>query len=249
MEEINTLYTTCTELFRSYPLAIDDCDSDVSSMVLLLRDGDCVSFFSLWQISSESPPFFILRSWHADERTRIDADDGEIFSDATIKIITCGVPIPRHGSMFGWKRSGAVTAMIVFYSDYDPAFPLPTWAVMPRAGTPEERWPPFTGEPFLDRWFWNYYREGSVVSLDNLIAETPETVFWVGTAAALGWDSCAVTHNCESIDGYSLLKGCYVYYRALRMSGPIPPLEMLLSADSPKTDLALQFQNCAGGPG
>ena len=235
-------------MFASYPLAIDDCDADVSSMVLLVRDGDNASFFLLSRDSGESTPFFLLRPWRARGVVHIGVGSDRAFPDAVVRAVTRGVPIPRHGSLFGWKAADAVTAMIAVYADYDPAFPQPSWAVMPLVGIPKAQWPPFTGEPFFGQWFWEQYRSGSIVSLDDLIARAPGTVFWVDTAAILGWDSCAVARDIRSREGYTLLQGCYVYYRALQMSKPVPPLGRLL-ADDGKTDLASQFQPCASSEG
>ncbi len=55
--------------------------------------------------------------------------------------ITHGVPIPRHGSVFGWRHRKSVTALIVVYANYPPGSPEPYWATMPRAGISAARWP------------------------------------------------------------------------------------------------------------
>jgi hypothetical protein len=244
VSQTSSLYAACSEIFASYPLAIDACDDDVSSVVLLVRQGDDARFFLLSRDSGESTPFFLLRPWRAHPVVHIGVGSGQRFPEAVVKAITCGVPIPRHGSLFGWKAAESVTAMIAVYADYDPAFPQPSWAVMPLVGIPEAQWPPFTGERFFGQWFWEHQRGGSIVSLDDLIAGTPGTVFWVSTAAIVGWDSCAVARDIRSREGYTLLQGRYVYYRALQMGKPVPPLGGLL-ADDGKTDLASQFQLCA----
>src|SRR5215475_11179392 len=204
-------------------------------MVLLVRDGDDTRFFLLSQDPGESTPFFRLRPWRGGAVVHIGAGDRR-FPDAVVRAILCGVPIPKHGSLFGWKAADSVTAVIAFYADYAPAFPLPSWAVMPLVDIPEAQWPPFTGEPFFGQWFWEHHSGRSIVSLDGLIAETPGTVFWVHTAAILGWDSCAVARDIRSREGYTLLQGCYAYYRALQMRKPVPSLGSLL-ADDGKTDL------------
>ena len=242
------MYEACGEIFARYPQAIDGCDDDVRTMVLLVREGDDVSFFLLSQDCGESTPIFLLRPWHAYGVVHIGVGSGSRFPEAVAKAITCGVPIPRHGSVFGWKAVDAVTAMIAFYADDDPAFPRPSWAVMPLASIPEAQWPPFTGEPFFGQWFWERYWSGSIVPLNGLIAEMPGTVFWLDTAASLGWGSCVVAQGVRSRDGYTLPQGCYVYYRALKMSRPVPPLETML-ADDGKINLSLQFQPCASCEG
>jgi hypothetical protein len=71
----------------------------------------------------------------------------------------------------------------------------------------------------------------------RLIAGTPATVFWANTKATLGTDSCLVTQDLESSQGYTLLRGIYVHYEVLRAGMPVPTLTVLL-ADGGKTDLA-----------
>ena len=76
-------------------------------------------------------------------------------------------------------------ALVAFYATYSPMSPDPYWSVMPLADIPPSSWPPFAGEPFFGCWFWEYYRAGNVSSLDDLIAATPGTVFWINTKAVL----------------------------------------------------------------
>jgi hypothetical protein len=102
------------------------------------------------------------------------------------------------------------------------------------------QWPPFTNEHLFEGWSWEYYWAGSVVSLDGLIAGAPGSVFWVDTEAILGWDCCAVARDIGSREGYTLRRGCYVYYEALQAAKPVPPLDELLSG-SGTTDLAPRF--------
>ena len=117
---------------------------------------------------------------------------------------------------------------------------------MPLAYLPEAQWPPFTGEPFFGQWFWEYYQVRAVVSLGDLIAGVPDTVFWVDTEATLGWDSCAVARDIKSSEAFTLRQGCYAYYRALRRGKPVPSLGTLLASDG-KIDLAARFQLRMGG--
>ena len=112
---------------------------------------------------------------------------------------------------------------------------------MPLTDIPETQWPPFTERRFFGDWFWQWYRAGSITSLSNLIASTPETVFWVDTKAILGSGSCAVAAEVSAPEGYRLRRGCYVYYRALRAGRPVPSLRALLSDDS-RIDLSPGFR-------
>ena len=79
------------------------------------------------------------------------------------------------------------------------------------------------------------------MSVSDLIAGNPDTVFWLDTHAILGSDCYAVVHDIQSPEGPTLQRGRYVYFDALRAGKPVPSLSVLL-ADSAKTDMAPQFQ-------
>jgi hypothetical protein len=145
----------------------------------------------------------------------------------TLNVVTCGVPMPRHGSLLGWARGTDITALVAFYATYSPMSPDPYWAVMPLADIPQSSWPPFAGEPFFGCWFWEYYQAGNISWLDDLIAGTPGTVFWINTKAVLGSDCCAVARDITSPGGHTLRRGRYVYYEALQAGKPVPPLRKL----------------------
>jgi len=112
---------------------------------------------------------------------------------------------------------------------------------MPRAGAPEALWPPFTGGPLLGHWSWDYYRAGSMVPLDRLIAAVPDTVCWVDTAAILGSNCCVVARDITDPSGYTLRRGRYVDYEVLRADKAVPALEALLAGQD-KIDLAPRFR-------
>ena len=57
--------------------------------------------------------------------------------DEVAVVLTRGVPIPQDGSLFGWRREGAVAALIPIYTAFMPASPDPLYVVMPRVGVPE----------------------------------------------------------------------------------------------------------------
>lgn len=245
MIRTKSLYEACHELFTDYPLAARAVNrsSTIRSMVLLLRDGDDARFFVLVRDSREGRSLYSLCTWRAGGIVDIEADGSAAAPDVVVSAVTRGIPVPRHGSIFGWRWRDAVTALVAVYAEYTPASPEPSWTVMPLAGTPEAQWPPFTGERLFGRWFWDHYRAGSVISLDNLIAGTPDTVFWADTKAILGSDCCAVARDISSPDpeGPALRRGRYVYFEALRADKPVPSLGALL-ADPGKIDLAPRFQ-------
>jgi hypothetical protein len=155
--------------------------------------------------------------------------------------VTCGVPLPRDGSVFGWKSGQDITALVTFNVRYAPEHPEPSWAVMPLADLPEMRWPPFTGRHVLGRWFWEYHQAGAIVWLDRLIMQNPRAVYWVDTKELLGWDCCLVARNIAVRDGFTLRRGLYVYYEVLRAGKAIPAPDALL-ADVNKIDLAPRFR-------
>ena len=238
------LFEACHEHFTGYPLAAEASDQGgrlARSMVLMLKDGDDARFFVLGQESREDRLCYSLRPWGAAAVAEIADDDRAAIPDVVVNAVIHGVPIPQDGSLFGWMSGDAVTALVVTYGRYTPVSPEPSWAVMPLAGIPEKRWPPFAGEHFFGHWFWEHYWAGSVILLDGLIAGTPETVYWVDTKAVLGSDSCAVARDITSPAGPTLRHGCYVYYEALRAGKRVPPLTALL-ADTGKIDLAARFR-------
>ncbi len=241
----NSLYETCRELFAAYPLAGETSDPNglSCSMVLMRPTGDDAEFCVLLQQSGNEAgrPVYGVRPWRGGETwVGIDATMGADVPYALAESIRSGVPLPRDGSLFGWRRGEIITALLVTYTEWSPETPEPSWAAMPLADLPEQEWPPFTGESLFGRWFWEGYRAGHIAALDDLIGATPETIFWADTEAIIGSNCCVVSRDVVSPDGYTLRQGRYVYHRVLRTGTSIPPLETLLSDDR-LNDLAPQF--------
>jgi len=210
-------------------------------MILMLEDGDTARFYVLSHNYGEHESIYSLSPWPAGWISDIEEIRAGDALDEVSRVLTHSVPVPLHGSLFGWRRGDSITALIAIYAEYSPPHIQPSWTVMPLADIPEAQWPPFTGRPFLGEWFWQWYRSGSITSLSNLIATTPDTVFWVDTRTTLGSGSCAVAAEVNAPEGYKLRCGSYVYYRALRMGKPVPSLQALLSDDS-KIDLSPAFR-------
>ena len=210
-------------------------------MVLMLQGEDNGGFYALSHVSDEDMSPYSLWSWPAGEIMNIEAGDSGALPSMAVKAVSQGVPIPRDGSLFGWVSGGVITSLIVIYAEYTPTYPEPGWAVMPLVGTSEAQWPPFTGQRLFGHWSWEQYQAGSIISLDDLIAETPDTVCWVDTEAVLGSDSCVVARDIRTPNGHVLRRGCYVYYQVLRTRTPVPPLEGML-ADPSTIDLTPRFQ-------
>lgn len=240
MMQTSSIYEACHELFAAYSLAATDDGGAIRSMVLLLQNGDDVGFFVLLEDRSEGKSVYSLRPWRERVIADIDARGSTAVPEVVVNVVTQGVPVPRHGSLFGWICEGAVTALVAVYGEHTPERRQPSWAVMPLVGVEEAKWPPFTSERVFGDWFWGHYRAGTIISLGRLISETTETVFWVDTKAILGSDCCAVAHDIRNSEGYMLRRGRYVYHQSLRARASVPSLRMLL-ADADKADLAPRF--------
>ena len=177
----------------------------------------------------------------------IAVDGGEV-SGLTANAVGQGIPLPRDGLLFGWACEEMVTALMVIYTNYRPDSPQPAWSIMPLVGTPEERWPPFSGERFFGRWFWKDYQAGHIIQLGGLIAANPGIVFWVDTHKALGSACCVVACDIKTSEGHILCRGKYMGAAALRAGAVVPSLTGLL-AEAGKTDLAPRSQVPALGNG
>ncbi len=241
MTRVSSLYKACGGLFADYPLAVENCEGTFASMVIMLRDGKNVEFYMLSRGYGENNDRFLLRPWRAGGLVEIEVGSDAPFPNAVVKALTLGVPIPRHGSLFGWRGGSVITALIAVYAEYSRECPEPCWAVMPLEGVPETRWPPFTDEPYFGQWFWEYYKTGSIVTLGDLIAEMPDSVFWANIDSILGSGCCVVARDIESNNGYVLRRGCYVHHQVLRTGKPLPPMRALL-ADRGKIDLTPRFR-------
>jgi hypothetical protein len=246
MASPSSTYTACHKLFGDYPLAVrsENWSETVRSMILMTLDRvNSARFFVLVHDSSKDSPFYSLCQWPEFGLENSDGDGSAVTPEAVMNIVSRAVPIPRHGSMFGWREADTVTALIVFYADHKRTYAEPSWTVMPLAGIPEAQWPPFTDQSLLGQWFWELSRAGNIISLADLIAGSPNTVFWVNTDTIVDSDCCAVACDIRSVEGYSLQRGCYVYFEALRAGKPVPPLSALLAIPD-KIDLAPRFRWC-----
>jgi hypothetical protein len=213
-------------------------------MVVVVRDGDRADFYVLARDRSEGKPFYSLAPWRPDgPRVDIEADESPVPRAAAI-VLRRGIPLPRHGSLFGWLHESGVAALLVVYTEYAPEHPEPSCAVMPLADIPAQGWPPFAGQHF-DSWFWEHHRAGTLVSLAALVAANPGTVFWIGIERTRGWDCCVVSRDVKSDTGYVLTRGCYLHYEALRQGINVPQPDRW-PAGVPKTDLAPLLRPLAG---
>jgi hypothetical protein len=238
------LYQKCGELFDRYPLAIRPVKRDDGTdraMVLLRQSGADVTFYVLLRGHGAGGIWYAIRPWRTDRMIKIGNDGAADIPIEILDAVTGGVPIPRDGSLFGWRLRSSVTAIIPIYAQYSFACPTPRWSIMPRVGTSLGQWPDFAGDSFFGSWFWNYCETGNIVSLAALIAQSPGVVFWSDTEKIIGSGCCIVTRNIKSPEGYTFRRGRYVHHQLLREGRPIPSLDVLLT-DIPKADLAPRFE-------
>ena len=243
MSTTSTLTEAAERLFADYPQAasieaVSRYGADRSMTVAVFNDDE-PRFFIVGRDVEPDGPLFTVRQ----RRTT----DVACLSDETIPLpgwaadaVTCGLPIPPHGALYGWADRGRITAMIPFYGDgLEPGSFL-----MPEADAAD--WPPFAGEKVLGPWLWEYYRAGRIVNLGPVIAGSPGAVFWTAGVAPLEWGCCAVARDLASPDGWTFPSGRYVYGGELQAGVAVPSLETLL-ADPGATDLAPRFATPAGG--
>ena len=244
----DSLHQACLDLLASYPQAVmvtTDHGQTADSMILMIRTGSEAEFYVLSHSPGAGFPFALHR-WPHGDAVDIQADANAATPDLARGVVSRGIPFPADGSLFGWRHEQAITALIVFYSEYSPEYPQPSWALMPLEGTPDQDWPPFTEEGIFGSWFWDHHQAGRILSLDTLVGSAQHTVFWADTKAILGSDCCVVAHDLRTPDGATLPRGRYVYYQALRAGKSAPPLSVLL-ADTGKVDLAPRFQQPSVG--
>jgi hypothetical protein len=230
-----TMHERCGDLLAAYPLAL----SDHNTMVLMTAEGREAKFFILNCASGRG--CYQLLPWRTRDVFDIDAETWDIPAWVT-DVITHGVPLPRHGSMFGWKCGKDIAALTVAYTQYEPEHPVPNFMLMPLVGLPESQWPPFAGEHLFGQWFWDHHRAGRLVSVAGLIAGSRDTVFWVAPEGATAGSvavRAAVSGKCGTLQ-----RGVYAYQGDLRARKPGRSLDVLL-ADPGKTDLAPRFRRMA----
>jgi hypothetical protein len=237
-----SLYDACHELFAEFPLATETADPAVpiSSITLMVQDSDDLAFFVLTRDRRTGDPVYALSSWSGRGSFRIDVDSGPRLPDMFVDAVRRGIPIPADGSLFGFRRADFIIMLLAIYSAHDPGYSEPCWSLLPYADIPEVQWPAIPHDRFFGHWFWELYRTGDIVSLADLIACTPDTVFWIDTTPIIGSGCCAVARDVVSHEGFTLRRGRYVHHAALRAGERVPPLNVLLEDDG-KTDLSTRF--------
>jgi hypothetical protein len=243
MTDGSGLYQACQDLFADYPLAarVANRSGSLRTMVLAVPTGDSARFYILMEEGLKDRPRYSFHPWRGTETVLIGAADEAAPPEVAVDAVACGVPMPRHGSLFGWLSGDIVTALIPVYTTSTPTSPEPSWTVLPRADVPETQWPPFADEELFGHWFWDYYQDEIIVCLANMIAGTQNTVFWVDTAASLGTNCFAVADDIKDQAGRTLPHGRYVTYTVLRARRTVPSLADLLT-DPTRTDVSSRLR-------
>jgi hypothetical protein len=239
-----TLYEEFSALFDTYPLAVEPVTADGTQDRMVLGSPGR-AFHILQRVLSGIPrPFITLSPWKnardsviADSAGGVESLGGGIPGDAA-RLVASAVPIPRDGSLFGWRDGGGITAIFPFYADEDWDN-LPAWSGMPRADLPEPQWPPFTRQDFAGSGFWDHYRAGWVADLAPVVGRTSGSVFWAATNASLD-SGCAVVTRRISGHGWRMEPGTYAYWKVLQDPAGQARIERAIRQAS-RTDLGPQF--------
>jgi hypothetical protein len=257
---MNNVYQECDDLLARYPLAAEPLAADGSqtAMTVMVIGDDGPEFFILRHVSNGDPhPFWVIHPWGAEGNVAVEPGDsvkamppgacksGRLSLGEARHVVVEAVPLPRDGALFGWAPEGTVTALVPFDGEARDDHPVPTWALMPLAGTAEAQWPDFADKRPLGEWFWEYHRAGLIVELDEAIAQTRRACWWLnGEVYGLDTGLCAVARDIAITGGLTLPRGLYACCGVLREGTPLPTLEDVLAGRG-KTDLGPRFREAA----
>ncbi|MGH3193479.1 MAG: hypothetical protein ACRDOL_40740 [Streptosporangiaceae bacterium] len=230
-----TPYQQCRGLFSAYPEAVSS--DGPGAMVLIVPGSPGPRFFVLGRLRGRGYQLF---PWDGDGETGIEPGTVSIPQDYAA-VLAGGVPVPREGSLYGWADGKSVTALIQMFTQAREDTPVPGFAVMPRAGTPEAQWPPFAAEPVFGAWFWDHRRAGRIISLAQTAARTRKQMYWSGMQIPAGGSGLiAIAARVTGPGRCRLEPGVYAYYQVLRRREPLPSLDVVL-ADPARLDIGPRF--------
>jgi hypothetical protein len=249
------VFATCLRLFRNHPLAVRRhyAEHRYGSMVLMNR-GDGTDRFSV--LIMERDDLFVIRPWDRRDWARVVIRPGEQVSGDVRRLIESSAPVPYDGALLGWVAGRQVRAVVVVRArlpePWDDASAVPEIAVLPRAGSKPDEWPPLTAKPLEDGRLWEYVGRGQLADLSPLVARRAGRVFLVpaadGRTGRRAGPRVVVTERVEAGD-FSLPAAVYADHWTLR-EGVLPLSASQLLALPGVTDLAgNRYPGGATGPG
>jgi hypothetical protein len=174
------------------------------SIVLRHRAFEGSGFYVLTQEPDEQ---FTLRPWNPADGECQEIRPGAPVPVTSHRVITEGMPVPRHRALLGWVSDRQTTVLLSVYCQpagpgqpaypgqpgAQPAYPgqpasqtqpaarasVPQVRVLAMVGSEPMRWPPFTVSPLDDGRFWEYVERGEIVDVAPVIVHGPRGAFWV----------------------------------------------------------------------
>ncbi len=238
-------FAACLRLFRSYPLAVNlSYPADAGkgspspcysggwhrSIVLRHRAFEGTGFYILAQDPAEH---FTLRPWDPADGECQEIRPGVPVPVISHRIITEGMPVPRHGALLGWVSDRQATALLSVYHGQPAAETrVPQVRVLAMVGSEPMRWPPFTASPLDDGRFWEYAERGEIVDLAPLVVRDTKGAFWVPSqhaGRASQGHGCVVVSRYLQSENYWVPAGTYMDHWMLREGVPSPPAGHLLT--------------------
>jgi hypothetical protein len=221
------LFHRCQQLINGRSLTTEDLGSRHPGVTLMVQ-GPPARFFVLSRRpdSTRRSPAYIIWPWDGDDDATITRHTAALSPPFT-EAITTGIPVPRNGSLLGLLAGREVAGFLVFYTSeqHDPGRPVQS--TMIHADLPERLWPRTANRDF-GPWFWESYRDGSIVELNTLITATPGTFFWIdgGTPSSR---YIVVNRDVPAQAGFVVPAGRYAWCGALQEGHRPPPASQLLT--------------------
>ena len=235
------VFTTCVRLFRDYPLAVRRHYAEHRYGSMVLRDTGTTRFSVLIM---ERDDLFVIRPWDRRDWARVVIRPHEPVSTDVRRLIEFSTPVPCDGALLGWVAGRQVRAVVVAQGrlpePWDDASAVPEIAVLPRAGTKPDEWPPLTAKPLEDGRLWEYVERGQLADLTPLVSGRAGHVLLVpaahGRAGRRAGPHVVVTERLTAGE-FCLPAGVYTDHWTLR-EGAMPPSASRLLAQPGVTDLA-----------
>ena len=233
-------FAACRQLFRYHPLAVNQPPAGAGGLATMVVRDRTAGFFVLTRPEENR---FILRSWHERDGVEEEIRRGRPVPDLARQVIATCLPVPRHGSLFGWIACRQVTALLAVRSappsshgssPGDASAPArlagPEVRVLPLEGTTKQwHWPPFTVSPLDDWRLWEYIEWREIVDVMPLLGARPGRAFWVPAPDGRPTGHVVLTENVRT-DAFWLPEGVYCDHWTLREGIEAPPADSLIAS-------------------